>query len=90
MKALKIIFSCFGIPKIYISDNIPFNIEVFIDFAKDWNFELITTSPNYPQSNGLAKKSVGIAENFIKKLILTGKDLALFLLDYRNTPVAGS
>lgn len=50
---------------------------------------LITCSPNYHQSNRLAEKAVSIAENMLKKLNEEVGDLSLYLINYRNAPVAG-
>jgi len=86
---LKPIFSRFGIPNYCVSDNVPFNSSMFKQFSIDWNFKSITTSPNYPQSNGLAEKGVGIAKDFMRKCLETGQDLELYLLNYRSSPVAG-
>lgn len=36
----------------------PFNSMEFKIFTNDWGIEHITTSPNYPQSNGLAERSI--------------------------------
>ena len=48
----KNIFSTHGIPKILISDNMPFSSFEMAKFAKEWNFQIITSSPRYPRSNG--------------------------------------
>ncbi|XP_011874086.1 PREDICTED: uncharacterized protein K02A2.6-like [Vollenhovia emeryi] len=57
MKILKHWFSLFGIPKKLISDNGPqFASSEFKKFARQWNFEHVTSSPGYPQSNGLAER----------------------------------
>ncbi|XP_054277784.1 uncharacterized protein K02A2.6-like [Macrosteles quadrilineatus] len=45
---------------IMIADNMPFDSYELREFAKEWNFKIQTTSPNYPQANGLAEKAVGI------------------------------
>lgn len=47
IKKLKKIFSRFGIPKIIIADNNPFNSLEFKTFTKDWDVVLVTCSPNY-------------------------------------------
>ena len=52
---LKQIFSIEGSPHIVISDNAVFNSAEFQQFSQKWNFEHITSSPNYPQSNGQAE-----------------------------------
>ncbi|KAK9686476.1 hypothetical protein QE152_g37161 [Popillia japonica] len=50
----KTIFSTYGVPKVVVSDNMPFNSYTLNEFAKEWGFELRTVSPNYPkaQRNG--------------------------------------
>ena len=40
------VFSCLGIPKVIIADNVPFDSNECRDFAKRWNFEIITSSPS--------------------------------------------
>lgn len=84
---LKRIFANFGIPNIVISDNVPFKSQIFDEFAKTWEFTLITSSPRYPKSNGLAEKAVGIAKAILKKCYETNTDIQLALLEYRNSPV---
>ena len=49
------IFSIEGSPEVLISDNAVFNSAEFQQFSQEWNFECITSSPNYPQSNGQAE-----------------------------------
>ncbi|RXN13424.1 putative protein K02A2.6-like protein [Labeo rohita] len=64
------------------------NIEKeFEDFAKTWGFVHTTTSPHYPQSNGLAEKTVQIAKSILTKTKMDKKDPYLSLLEYRNIPV---
>ena len=57
IKKLKHIFSRMGIPEVMRSDNGPqYSSSSFKKFAKDWRFQYITSSPEYPKSNGLAEK----------------------------------
>lgn len=84
---LKILFSKFGSPDQLICDNIPFGSYSMYEFAKEWNFDIVTRSPNYPRSNGLAEKAVGIAKKMLKKSIVEGKDIFESLLQYRNSPL---
>lgn len=86
---LKRIFSTFGIPKIVISDNNPYNSLEFKNFAKQWEFSLITSSPRYPKSNGLAERAVGICKNMLRKCAETNTDIFKGLLEYRTTPLSG-
>lgn len=45
---LKVIFAKFGSPDILVCDNIPFGNYAMKQFAREWNFEIKTRSPNYP------------------------------------------
>uniref|UniRef100_A0A1B6FC63 RNA-directed DNA polymerase n=1 Tax=Cuerna arida TaxID=1464854 RepID=A0A1B6FC63_9HEMI len=89
IKKFKEIFSRFGIPQTLIADNMPFNSSEMQQFAKEWKFSIITSSPYYPKSNGLAEKAVGIFKNMFRKASENKQDLELYLLNYRNAPVAG-
>lgn len=85
---LKSIFARLGIPYVVYSDNGPqFQSTYFKDFATNWNFEHKTSSPRYPQSNGLVERYVGIIKQMLKKCEYDGKDMYLALLEYRNTPI---
>lgn len=86
---LKEIFSRFGIPEVVIADNMPFNSYSFREFAEQWNFKIITSSPHYSKANGLAEKYVGITKKMLAKSEESKCDFQLSLLDYRNSPVAG-
>lgn len=79
-------FATHGIPKEFHSDNAVYSSKEFNEFAKAWNFKLITSSPRFARSNGLAEKFVGIAKNLIKKCDIANEDLQMALLMARNTP----
>jgi len=85
----KKLFSRFGVPKIIVAGNNPFNSLEFKTFTKDWDVVVVICSPNYHKSNGLVEKAVSIAKYMLKKLNEERGDLSLYLLNYRNTPVAG-
>ena len=67
-KTLKKHFSNHGIPEIVLSDNgPPFSSSEFTGFASDYQFEHITSSPGYPQSNGKVQNSVKTAKRLLRK-----------------------
>uniref|UniRef100_A0A674EBM2 Gypsy retrotransposon integrase-like protein 1 n=1 Tax=Salmo trutta TaxID=8032 RepID=A0A674EBM2_SALTR len=85
---LKAAFARHGIVETLISDNGPcYKSNEFESFTKAWEFTHVTTSPHYPQSNGLAEKSVQIAKSLMDKAKADKRDPYLSLLEYRNTPV---
>ena len=87
IQALKMIFGRHGIPDSVISDNgLAYASEKFKRFAEQWEFQHITTSPHYPQSNGKAESAVKVCKTLMKKAKLAGSDFNLALLNYRNTP----
>ncbi|KAG5882310.1 hypothetical protein JTB14_019335 [Gonioctena quinquepunctata] len=82
----KICFATHGVPDLLVSDNEPFSSFKMRNFAREYNFNIVTSSPRYPKSNGLAESGVKIAKNILKKSF----DLNLALLNYRVTPIEGS
>jgi len=87
IKAMKVIFARHGIPNKFIADNMPFNSKKFHQFSEQWNFEVITSSPTYPQSNGLAKHNVQTVKKLLKKAKEGGNNEALALLEFCNTRI---
>ena len=81
---LKKIFSRHGIPDILFSDNGPqFDSHEFTNFSTDWQFQHITSSPRYPQSNGEVERAV----QTMKAVLNKSNDEYLALLNYRDTPL---
>ena len=84
INALKAIFARYGIPEILLSDNGPqYSSTEFSEFAANYGFVHVTSSPHYPQSNGLAERAV----KTVKKLLKESTDQCLALLSYRTTPL---
>ena len=87
---LKNIFAEYGIANELYTDNGPCYSSVeFQNFARDYGFKHITSSPRYPQSNGFAEKMVATVKNTLKKCADTNQDATLALLYLRNTPISG-
>lgn len=67
----------------------PFNSREFEEFSRSYEFEHITSSPHYAQSNGKVENTIKIAKNLMKKAKEAGTDFYLSLLDWRNTSSEG-
>ncbi|XP_077522668.1 uncharacterized protein LOC144133441 [Amblyomma americanum] len=84
--ALSAMFARYGIPIELCTDNGPqFSSQEFAAFAKEYDFAHVTSSPHYPQSNGLAEKGVQIVKRIMKKTQDARHDFWLGLLAYRST-----
>lgn len=80
-------FATHGIPEKLESDNGPqYASKEFRQFASTWDFTHSTSSPKYPQSNGLAERFVQTAKNLLRKCSRDNSDIKMALLVYRNTP----
>lgn len=83
----KSIFARHGIPEVVVTDNGPQFSRVsrseFATFARDYGFQHVTSSPHYPQSNGMAESAVKI----IKASTSKTRDVYTTLLAYRTTPL---
>ena len=84
---LKRHFSVYGIPHKLLSDcGTQFTSVTFRDFAKDWDFIYITSSPEYHQANGLAERAVQSAKRLLETSKRDGTDFFLNSLSVRNVP----
>ena len=89
IKELGMIFSEFGNPLVFRSDNGPcYSSQEFKFFMQNWLVEHRTSSPHYPQSNGLAESMVKVSKNLIEKAIKQDLPWNKLLLDYRCTPIS--
>ena len=76
--------SLHGIPDTVISDNGPqYANQEFKEFARDWGFGHVTSSPIYPQANGEVERAVETAKNILRK----NSYPYLGLLAYRTAPL---
>ena len=84
---VKAIFARFGIPRVVISDNGPqFSSTDFKNFAKSWDFEHKTSSPEYPQANGMTESAIKAVKRIFKKAYKMNEDPYLALLALRSAP----
>ncbi|KAK2173749.1 hypothetical protein NP493_849g01035 [Ridgeia piscesae] len=88
---MKSIMARHGLPSVVVSDNGPqFSSREFRQFAMQYGFKHVTSSPEYPQSNGKAEKAVQIVKRLLKKAKENDEDPYLALLNYRTSPLLGS
>ena len=84
-------FAKYRLPNTLVIDNRPCYIsKEFQMLMQSMSVNHITSSPHYPQSNGLAEKFVGIIKNLFHKAKEEGQSLYTALLVYRNTPLNGT
>ena len=85
-KHFRLIFSEYGCPDTLVSDNGPCYVaETFTNLMKEYAVNHITSSPHYPQSNGLAEKFIQIVKNLFYKVKDEGTDIYKCLMIYHNT-----
>ena len=78
------LFATHGIPDTVVSDNGPqYACKEFQEFAKDWGFVHVTSSPIYPQANGEVERAVQTAKNILRK----NANPYLGLMAYRTAPL---
>ena len=88
MSATCVIKHMKSIPQIVYSDNGPsYSCKEFQNFAEDYDFQHVTSSPRYAQSNGKAEKGVHIVKQLLKRAKESGSDPYLALLSYRASPL---
>ena len=82
--ALRSIFGRHGIPSTLVMDNGPqFDCTAFKQFSSQYGFHHLTSSPRYPQSNGMVERAV----RTVKGLLRGASDPHMALLSFRATPL---
>ncbi len=90
IKKMKAQLARHGIPDQIITDNgPPFNSDAFRRFSENYEFEHVTSSPRYPQSNGRVENAVKTAKRLLTKSLHSKGDPYMSLLDWRNVPTEG-
>ena len=81
---LKSIMARHGICEYFHSDGGKyFTSSTFKEFAKQYDVEIVTSSPKLAQSNGMIERHVGTIKDMLKK----AEDPYIALLAYRTTPL---
>ena len=81
---LRGIFARHGVPETLRADNGPqYAAESMEKFAQSYGFQLVTSSPHYPQSNGFIERMV----RTVKGPLSQSSDPYLALLSYWTTPL---
>ena len=85
VRELKEIFARYGVPDTLVTDNgTQFSSAEFAVFARTWNFDHVTSSPRYPQSNGKAENAVKTVKQLFTKCKQSGQSEFQALLDWRT------
>ena len=86
---MKAVFAELGIPSVIVSDGGPQYTSVeFKDFMKQWQIEHRVSSPQYPQSNGMAERYVQTMKTSLIKTMEEGEDTDMALLAYKAIPLS--
>ncbi|KAE8738778.1 hypothetical protein FOCC_FOCC015738 [Frankliniella occidentalis] len=84
---LREVFSTHGIPEIIFGDNNPLDSYECREYASSIGSSIVTSSLEYPRSNGLAENGVHIAKQLLRKCYESGTYYLDGLREYNNTPL---
>ena len=88
ISTMKQTFSEHGIPSRVVSDNGPqYSSEAFKEFSQQWQLDHITSSPNFPKSNGFIERRIQTIKRVLIKAKQAGRDPILAMLCLRTTPL---
>ncbi|XP_055590384.1 uncharacterized protein K02A2.6-like [Uranotaenia lowii] len=89
VKICKRNFARHGSPEVVVTDNGPqFDNVEWREFAREWDFMPVTSSPYHAQGNGKAESSIKAMKQLYKKCVKSGADFWRALQQHRNTPNA--
>ena len=78
---MKQVFSEHGIPSRVVSDNGPqYSSDAFKEFAQQWQFDHITSSPKFSKSNGFIERQIQTIKRALIKAKQAGRDPNLAML----------
>ena len=82
IEKMKAHFSRYGIPEQLVTDNGPqFASSSFHHFTLKYDIQHATSSPHHPRSNGKAEAAVKAAKRIMQKMLKTGEDPYLAILN---------
>ena len=77
-----------GSPSKVVSDNGGhYSSQAFRNFATEWCFDHVTSSPHFPQSNGFIERQVQTVKYTLKKAAMSRSNPQKALLTLRSTPI---
>ena len=82
------IFADFGTPEELMSDNAIFGSAEFRSFCVSRDVKQVTSSPEFPRSNGLVERHIQTVKELMLKMSAEGKTLCESLTAIRTTPVS--
>ena len=82
--SMKSVFARHDVPDEIMAGNKCFASNNIKAFAKDWNFNIITSSLHYVQSNGQAERNIQTVKSLLKKTMDSSCDPYVLLLQYKN------
>ena len=82
------VFAENGSPSKVMSDNGGhYSSQAFRNFAAEWCFDHVTSSPHFPQSNGFIERQVQTVKYTLKKAAMSRSNPQKALLALRSTPI---
>ena len=91
IKELGIVFSEYGRPYLFRSDNGPcYALLEFKFYMEEMKIEYRISCLQYPLSNGLAESMIKVSKNLIEKVVLQQKPWYFYLEEQRSTPISST